>query len=158
MTILIDNFQIKPHKIKNIPRNKELNYYAKRNRHKGNIAEVVFWKHVNKKQFYGIDFNRQYVIGNYFADFYARSLCLVVEIDGSSHNEKMNYDSERDLYMQSLGLKVFRTTDYDVINNLDIVLKELKEFIIKNYEHETEEFINDNTTFYQEAPKENGDS
>jgi|GEM_PF-6636964 len=70
----------------------------------------------------------------------------------------MNYDSVRDLYMQSLGLKVFRTTDYDVMNNLDIVLKELKEFIIKNYEHETEEFINDNTTFYQEAPMENGDS
>ena len=153
MPILIDNILIKPHKIKNIPKNKELKDYAKRNRHKGNIAEVVFWKHVNKKQFYGIDFNRQYIVGNYIADFYARSLCLVVEIDGSSHNEKMNYDSERDLYMQSLGLKVFRTTDYDVMNNLDIVLRELKEFIITNYEHEAEEYIDNNTSSYPENPK-----
>jgi len=158
MTILIDNIQIKTHKIKNIPRSKELNYYAKRNRHKGNIAEVVFWKHVNKKQFYGIDFNRQYVIGNYIADFYARSLCLVIEIDGSSHNEKMYYDSERDLYMQSLGLKVFRTTDYDVMNNLDIVLKELKEFIINNYEHIAEENIEDCIPTCQKTPKEKSDS
>lgn len=152
MPILIDNIQIKTHKVKNIPQNKELNYYAKRNRHKGNIAEVVFWKHVNKKQFFGIDFNRQFIIGNYIADFYARSLCLVVEIDGCSHNEKMNYDSERDLYMQSLGLKVFRTTDYDVMNNLDIALRELKEFIIKNYEHEAEESIDNNTPSYPENP------
>ena len=65
----------------------------------------------------------------------------------------MNYDSERDLYMQSLGLKVFRTTDYDVMNNLDIVLRELKEFIITNYEHEAEESIDNNTSSYPENSK-----
>ena len=132
----IDNYIIKEFKVKNIPQNRYLCEYARRNRHKGSISEVVFWTQVHKKKFHGIDFNRQYIIGNYIADFFARSISLVVEIDGGSHNERLDYDKQRDLYMQSLGLKIFRTTDYDVMNNLDNVMKELEQFIINNYEHE----------------------
>lgn len=97
---------------------------------------MLFWQQVNKKKFHGIDFNRQHVLGNYIADFYARSLSLVVEIDGGSHNDHLDYDKQRDSYMQSLGLRVFRTTDYDVMNNIDIVMKELEQFIIDNYAKE----------------------
>ena len=132
----IRNYQINELRTNNIPQNENLLAYARSNRHKGYISEVLFWKQVHKKKFHGIDFNRQYVIGNYIADFYARSLSLVVEIDGGSHNEHLDYDTQRDLYMQSLGLRVFRTTDYDVMNNLDIVMSELEQFIIDNYAHE----------------------
>ena len=110
---IIGNYRIKPLRTENIPQNDALYEYARRNRGKGYISEVVF-----------------------IVDFYARSLSLVVEIDGGSHNDRLDYDAYRDQYMQSLGLKLFRTTDFDVMNNLDIVMCELEQFIILNYEHE----------------------
>jgi len=39
-----------------------------------NLPEVLFWMQVNKGQFYGLDFDRQKVIGNYIVDFYCKAL------------------------------------------------------------------------------------
>ena len=110
--------------------------FARKNRKAGNLAEVIFWMQVHQKMFYGLDFDRQKIIGNYIVDFYVKSLGLVVEIDGGSHNEKSEYDTQRDLYIESLGLKVFHTTDFDVLHHVSLVLNELTNFILDNYEHE----------------------
>ena len=134
--IIIDNIKIKEHRTPRLPRNADLLSYARANRRGYNLAETVFWMHVGKKKFHGIDFTRQYVIGNYIVDFYIRKLSLVIEIDGASHNEKQDYDQVREAYLTGLGLKVYRTTDWDVMHNLGIVLEELKQFIIENYERE----------------------
>ena len=58
---------------------------------------------------------------------------MVIEIDGSSHDEKEIYDGIREEYLESFGLKVFKITDFDVKNNLGIVMKDLEHFIINNY-------------------------
>ena len=100
------------------------------------MAEIAFWLQVHRKMFHGLDFDRQKVIGNYIVDFYVKKLGLVVEIDGGSHNEKMDYDTQRDNYLENLGLKVFRTTDYDVLQHVNLVLEDLRDFIVEHYEHE----------------------
>ncbi|MBP1163359.1 very-short-patch-repair endonuclease [Chryseobacterium sp. PvR013] len=41
-----------------------------------------------QKKFHTIDFDRQRIIGNYIVDFYVKTLGLIIEIDGSSHDEK----------------------------------------------------------------------
>ena len=110
--------------------------YARKNRKAGNMAEIAFWCQVHKKAFYGLDFDRQKVIGNYIVDFFVKRLGLVIEIDGSSHNEKPDYDARRDDFLEGLGLKVFRTTDYDVLQHLSVVLEDLRDFIVKHYEQE----------------------
>ena len=38
-------------------------------------------------------------------------------------------------YLESLGLRVFRITDFDIKNNLSVVMKELEDFIIEHYGH-----------------------
>ena len=119
-----------------VPRDKTLKTFSRENRKKGNLAEIIFWKQVQKKQFYGIHFNRQYIIGRYIADFYARSLCLVVEVDGGYHIERQEYDARRDAFMRSFGILVYRVSDYDVLHNLSWVMADLKRFILENYEHE----------------------
>ena len=119
--------------IPNLPQNRNLKDFARQNRRDYNLAEVVFWKQVHKKKFHGIDFNRQYIIGNYIADFYARSLGLVVEVDGGYHNGREEYDLNREAYMRSLGVLTFRTTDYDVIHHPDVVMRELEGFILEHY-------------------------
>ena len=140
----INGIRIKDHPVHNLPVNSELQGYARKNRKSGNLAEIVFWFQVNRKHFHGLDFDRQKVIGHYIVDFYVKRLGLVVEIDGGSHNEKMDYDARRDDYLEKLGLKVFRTTDYDVMQHVDIVLEDLRKFIVENYKHEETECIQRN--------------
>ena len=135
MTI-INDIKIKDHYVFNLPENVDLSAFARKNRKAGNLAEVIFWMQVHRKMFYGLDFDRQKVIGNYIVDFYVKRLGLVVEIDGGSHNEKTEYDFQRDQYLESLGLKVFHTTDFDVLHHVSLVLNDLSNFIIENYEHE----------------------
>ncbi|MBR4786534.1 MAG: endonuclease domain-containing protein [Bacteroidales bacterium] len=133
---IINGIIVKGNTIQHLPANPELSGHARKNRKAGNMAEVVFWLQVHRRMFHGLDFDRQKVIGNYIVDFYAKSLGLVVEIDGGSHNQKLDYDAQRDEYLEGLGLKVFRTTDYDVLQHVDLVLEDLELFIVKHYGNE----------------------
>jgi len=119
--------------VENLPYNVKLKDRAKALRKAGNYSEVVFGKNVNKKKFWKIDFERQRIIGNYIVDFYVKALGLVVEIDGSSHNDKEEYDEKREEFLKSLGLKVFRTNDLNVLHDLDNVIISLEEFIVEHY-------------------------
>jgi len=119
---LINDIRIKGHYVHKLPENRELLAYAHENRRTGNMAEIAFWKQVHKKMFHGLDFDRQKVIGNYIVDFFVKRLALVIEIDGNSHNGKVDYDAQRDKYLEGLGLKVFHTTDYDVLQHVNIML------------------------------------
>ena len=58
---------------------------------------------------------------------------MIVEIDGESHNDKEEYDKKREDYLESLGLKIFKTTNLRVLHDLDNVMKELELFIIENF-------------------------
>ena len=135
MTI-INGIRIKDHYVHDLPENRELLNYSRNNRKAGNMAEIVFWMQVHKKMFHGLDFDRQKVIGNYIVDFFVKRLGLVVEIDGGSHNEKTDYDEQRDRYLEGLGLKVFHTTDFDVLQHMSMALEDLRKYIVGNYEHE----------------------
>ena len=68
-------------------------------------------------------FRRQYIIGNYLADFYCHQAKLVVELDGSQHCDpgKMEYDQKRTQYLLSQGLKVLRFSNLDVIRRFQNV-------------------------------------
>ncbi len=55
-----------------------------------------------------------------------KSLGLVSEIDGSSHDEKEEYDGNRQIFLENLGLKVYHISDSRVKHNLDTVMKELE--------------------------------
>jgi very-short-patch-repair endonuclease len=121
--------------IENLPYNPNLKKLVNGKRRAGILGEVIFWKQIHAKKFYNIDFDRQRIIGNYIVDFYVKTLGLIIEIDGSSHDEKQEYDEIRQVYLESLGLKIFRITDFDVRNNLRIVMKELEDFIVEHYKY-----------------------
>ena len=50
-------------------------------------AEARLWLHLRADQIEGVSFRRQHPVGPYVLDFYAPSLKLAVEIDGSQHLE-----------------------------------------------------------------------
>ena len=68
-------------------------------------------------------FHRQYVIGDYIADFYCHQAKLVVELDGSQHctPEKMEYDQKITEYLQSQGVTVMRLSNLDVMRQFQSV-------------------------------------
>lgn len=57
----------------------------------------------------------------------------MIELDGTSHIGKEKYDCERENFLISLNLKVYRITVGDILNNITKTMSELEEYIIKNY-------------------------
>ena len=129
----IHGIEIFRRKIEVLPKNKELLNRSRSLRKGYVLSEVIFWKQVRNKEFHQIDFDRQKIIGNYIVDFYIKSLGVVLEIDGSSHNDKEEYDEKRQLFLESLDLVFYRISDYRIKNDLINVMKELEDFIIEKF-------------------------
>ncbi len=129
----INGKEIRRNFVENLPYNPKLKKLATGKRKEGILSEVLFWQQVHKRKFHKIDFDRQRIIGNYIVDFYVKTLGLVVEIDGSSHDDKVEYDAERQKYLEELGLVVYRIADIDVKRNLDRVMVELEGFVVEKF-------------------------
>ena len=99
----------------------------------GFLSEVIFWLQVHKGVFWKIDFDRQRIIGNYIVDFYVKTLGLIIEIDGSSHIDKEEYDEKRENYLKSLGLRIFRIPDLRVRYDIENVMCQLENYITIEY-------------------------
>lgn len=131
--IIINNRKINTNYLYDLPYNSDLKLRAREFRKSGNLAEVIFWQNIKNKQFHNLDFDRQKVIGNYIVDFYLKEFGIAIEIDGNSHNDKIEYDQKREEFLESIGIRVFKVSDYDARFNLDGVLRGLEEFLISNF-------------------------
>jgi very-short-patch-repair endonuclease len=115
-----------------LPYNKNLTALARENRKNPTPAETKIWNEVLRmRQFAGYKFLRQKPLAGYIVDFYCSELRLVVEIDGDSHAESVEYDAERTRVLQSLGLTVVRYTNAEVFQNIAGVYDNLIEKIEK---------------------------
>ena len=72
---------------------------------------------------------RQKIIGGYIADFYIPACRTVIELDGSQHysDEGMEYDRQRNEYMQSAGITVLRYSNSDVNNHFSSVCEDIRQ-------------------------------
>ena len=87
-------------------------------------SEETLWFRLRRKQLLGVQFYRQKPIGSCVVDFFAPSVRLIVEVDGSQHlaAEHARSDEIRDAHMDSLGLKVLRFNSRDVLRDEDAVV------------------------------------
>ena len=94
-------------------------------------AEQKLWHRLRRKQLLSVQFFRQRPIGEYIVDFYAPTMKLVIELDGSQHQEQdaIHYDSSRTLFLNSLGLNVLRFDNLQALNETDSVLEMIYHFI-----------------------------
>jgi len=107
---------------RSLPYNSKLKQRARELRRAGNLSEVLLWNQLKNGQLNGLDFDRQKIIGHYIADFYCAEKNAVIEVDGSSHDNKVEYDAERDAFLSGLGLNVIHILDNDVKQNLAAVM------------------------------------
>jgi very-short-patch-repair endonuclease len=131
--IFIGTIEIKQYPNLILPANPNFKVRAKALRQARNLSEVLFWIQVTKGGFHKIDFDRQKVIGNYIVDFYVKKLRLIIEIDGSSHIGKEDYDAERERFLVSLGLRMYRISVFDVMRNMHRVIEDLENYIVEHY-------------------------
>lgn len=66
-------------------------------------------------------------------DFYSPELKLVIELDGELHNtsDSIKYDEVRTQFLQSLGMKVIRFKNHEVLELLSDTLEKIKLEILK---------------------------
>ncbi|MDE2157183.1 MAG: endonuclease domain-containing protein, partial [Xanthomonadaceae bacterium] len=89
-------------------------------------AECKLWYHLRARRLGGFKFRRQHPIPPYVADFYCDRLNLVIELDGSQHNEES--DLTRTLALQRQGLFVLRFWDNQVLQETEAVLEAILDF------------------------------
>jgi very-short-patch-repair endonuclease len=114
-----------------LPYNKNLKERARQLRANMTDAERYLWAKIRMKQLKGYWFYRQKPIGDYIVDFFCPKAKLIIEVDGSQHfvNETIEYDRIREEYVSSLGLKVLRFTNTEVLKHVEGVVERIEEEI-----------------------------
>lgn len=92
-------------------------------------TEAVLWEHLRARRLAGFKFRRQYVIGQYIADFACVEAKLIIELDGGHHAdaEQVAYDAVRTEFLQALDFRILRFWNSEVEGNLRKVLKDIEE-------------------------------
>jgi very-short-patch-repair endonuclease len=93
-------------------------------RRRSTRAEWVLWLALRDRRLAGLKFARQQPLGPYYADFVCREQQLIIEVDGGQHADSAS-DRRRDAYLNSLGYRVVRVWNNEVLGNLDGVLQML---------------------------------
>ena len=89
------------------------------------LAERKLWQKLRSKQILGFKFRRQHVIDRFIVDFYCQEAHLVVEVDGEIHDYTQPEDAIRQEFLESLGLRVMRLKNEDVLNSIDEALAKI---------------------------------
>ena len=92
-------------------------------------SEHILWQALRGRKMNGIKFRRQQPIGNFVVDFYNSTYRLVVEVDGSVHDDQVEFDQARQVALEELGLNIMRVNAEIVEKNLPLVLGEIRKKI-----------------------------
>ena len=107
--------------------------FARNLRKEQTPEEKILWEHLKNRQLNGFKFRRQHPLYNFILDFYCHEAGLVIELDGSVHDnrDQQHYDMHRTLELEEFKLCVLRFKNDDVRNNLRLVLYTIKTHLIK---------------------------
>ena len=92
-------------------------------------AERHLWKHLRQRQIAGYRFRRQMPMGSYIVDFICLERRLIIEIDGSQHQEQQVYDARRDQWLAEQEFQVLRFWNNEVLNQTEGVLMRILEVL-----------------------------
>ena len=105
-----------------------LKEYAKENRRHMTDAEKALWN-IIRQPICSYKFRRQHPIYDYIVDFICIEKKLIIEVDGAYHSEPQQQedDSIRTDILSTMGYKVIRFTNEEVLSNPKAVLRTIKE-------------------------------
>ena len=77
-----------------------MNDFARTLRSSPTEAERVLWYRLRRRRVGGFRFRRQVPIGRYICDFVCPQARLVIELDGSQHFKRSDYDDRRTNFLR----------------------------------------------------------
>lgn len=110
---------------------KKMNLVAKQLRQQPTPAEDRLWQYLRNKQLLGYKFRRQHAIYNYIADFCCCEKKLIIEVDGSVHDKQIEKDKTRDENLESVGYKVVRFSNEEVLDEIENVISTIFQLLQK---------------------------
>jgi very-short-patch-repair endonuclease len=95
-------------------------------------AEAALWQLLRNRKLMGSKFRRQVPIGRYVADFYCHERKLIVELDGGIHSDpgQQLHDQNRDAFLLSLGLRVLRIPNEELLDTPEKVLDKVQKALV----------------------------
>ena len=103
-----------------------LTHFARDLRKNQTDTEQILWLQLRNRRFLNYKFRRQFPIESYIVDFICLELKLVIELDGSQHNNQIDKDIERILFLNQRGFKLVRFWNNDLYNNLEGTLEYIR--------------------------------
>jgi len=101
---------------------------ARELRHEMTPAEKKLWWRIRNGQLNGAHIRRQHTVGPFIVDFFCAKSKLVIEVDGDTHAEQVEYDAERTQWLdEQKHYRVIRFTNDDVLHNTDAVVQRIKD-------------------------------
>lgn len=101
---------------------------SRENRKEKTPSEDKLWQRLRNNQF-GSKVRRQHVIDGFIIDFAFLNEKLLIEVDREYHNdpEQKKYDDQRSEFLKSLGYRIIRFTNDEVMNHFERVSEKIKE-------------------------------
>ena len=108
--------------------------HKKRLRYEMTPPERYLWKYLRSRQIHGLKFRCQHGIGPYIVDFYCPEKAVAIEIDGDTHTEEGQKikDKQKEEYFSALNIRLIRYTNRDVLQNLEGVIEDMLEELIRS--------------------------
>ena len=94
-------------------------------------AEERLWQRLRRNQLQGLHFRRQQIIDGFIADFYCHEARIVIEADGGIHDERTEYDKERDTILAAHNLCIMRFANKRILTDMTSVLAEIAKFALE---------------------------
>ena len=95
------------------------------------LAEKLAWILLRDRRMFGLKFRRQVLIDHYIVDFYCHELRLIIELDGTVHNEpaQIGKDAKRNLRLEQLGYKILRIANGIVMKDPEAFSERIRYFL-----------------------------
>ena len=109
----------------------ELDAAARELRRRSTHAEEVLWQRLRRGALDGYRFRRQHAVGRFILDLYCAERKLVVEVDGTYHDEEEQRlrDQYRTRALEQSGFTVIRFTNEQVLTDLASVIQRIAEVL-----------------------------
>lgn len=103
--------------------------FARRLRKEQTKAEKIVWELLRNRKFKKYKFRRQHVIEGFVLDFYCHEIRLGIEVDGSIHLRRKDYDELRQEVIESKGIVITRITNKEIREDKRLILKKLEKLL-----------------------------
>ena len=96
-------------------------------------SEKILWERLRNKKVLGYKFRRQHAISQFVVDFYCHEAKIVIEVDGGYHlkRDQKEYDENRTVELENLGINVIRFTNEEVELETERVLEKIQKELKK---------------------------